>query len=87
MRCDPVLQPQVNYLSHLYSRKPIDSICRFERLTEDVKPILERFSRVGKLPHRNQSERRGYRGYFDRRLQDEVAAFYARDIEQFGYEF
>ncbi len=40
-----------------------------------------------RLPHRNRRLHWHYSHYYDRTTRDIVAAYYKRDIEQFGYEF
>lgn len=79
--------PQVDWIS-LDGKIAVDRILRLERLAEDF-PIL--CKDVGlppvKLPCRNRRLHWHYSWYYDAETRDRVAAYYAKDIEAFGYRF
>lgn len=79
--------PQVDWIT-VDGRIAVDFIAKLERLPVDFRVVCDR---VGlsptRLPHRNRRLHWHYSHYYDRSTQEIVANYYARDIEEFGYEF
>lgn len=66
----------------------VDSIGRFERLTEDTQRIFRSIDvDVKPLPRVGQFTRKDYREFYDPALRRKVKTHWARDLELFGYDF
>ena len=81
--------PQVNYIKHHLSDKPVDFIIRYENLLEDVKKLCEKLNLPFEtLPHLNSTKRSQKKDYFQNQesFKAEVIDFYQQDFEVFGYE-
>lgn len=79
--------PQVDWIT-VDSVPRVDFVAHLENLPHDFRLICERLGLPPvRLPHRNRRLHWHYSHYYDRTTRDIVAAYYARDIEQFGYEF
>jgi len=65
---------------------PVDKICRFETLEEDIAAVAHRLG-IGPptLPHANRSRRGTYEDYFAPVTKDLAQTIYLRDFETFGY--
>jgi len=82
------IRPQVDYTKHRRSSRPIDFVCRFESLHEDLASFFRHIGHEGGIPHRNKSAHNAYRGYFKcDSFRHEVEAYYAVDLREFGYTF
>ena len=79
--------PQADWIS-VDGRPAVDFIAHLERLSDDFPVICERLGVPPvRLPHRNRRLHLHYSHYYDAATRSIVAAYYARDIELFGYEF
>lgn len=79
---------QLDYVCDSEGRVMVDFIGKFENLVEDTAVVFKHLGIDGvSLPHKNSSEHRDYRTYYDDKMRDIVYERYARDIEYFGYEF
>jgi chondroitin 4-sulfotransferase 11 len=79
--------PQIDWIS-VDGKPQVDFIARLEHLSEDFRVVCRRLGlRPERLPHRNRRLHLHYSHYYDRTTRDLVAAYYARDIAQFGYDF
>ncbi len=82
------LVPQVEFVRHRFSRKPVDLVCRFERLAEDFEILRSRLGVSAELPHLNRTTRgRHYTEFYTSALQHRVGRYYRGDIAAFGFEF
>lgn len=79
--------PQVDWIT-LDGRVAVDRVLRLETLPEDFAALGASLNlpRV-KLPRRNRRHHWHYSWYYDETTRDLVSAYYARDIETFGYRF
>lgn len=79
--------PQVDWIS-VGGQSRVDFVARIERLPEDFRAVCRRLALpTTRLPHRNRRLHWHYSHYYDRSTRELVAAYYARDIAQFDYEF
>jgi len=82
------LRPQTHWLTGADHRLAVDFVGRYERFSDDLALVCDRLGLgCGTPAHRNPSEHRDYRSYYDPVLVRQVAALYATDIEMFGYTF
>lgn len=82
------VRPQVDYLHHNRSLKSVDTVCRMEHLTNDLKELFERIGIQAELPHENRTEHKTYRDYFlDDDFAQRVQTYYQADLDRLGYEF
>jgi hypothetical protein len=82
-----MFMPQVDWISDENGRVIVDFIGRFEQLDADFAAVCERIGRQVTLPHVKQSTSGDYRRHYDNRTAETVAAWFAKDIAQFGYTF
>jgi len=81
------LIPQVNYIKHKYSDKPIDIICKFRNLNKDLKPIFNKLQIDLDIPHLNKgSFNRANKIEIERDTLEKIHEFYKEDYITFGYE-
>jgi Sulfotransferase family len=83
-----LFRPQHELLCDVQGRLAMDFVGRSERTQADYEQICARLGfpaeTLGKV---NSSTHRDYRDYYDDELRDRVGAYYARDLELFGYDF
>ena len=86
---DTSIIPQRHYLVDLEGTEIVDFVGRYESLQQDFNTCCERIGLPAiELPHHRQaSDRRAYRDYYDDSTRQLVAQRFAIDIEAFGYEF
>jgi len=79
-------RPQIDYL--VAGDRRADYIGRTETLAQDSAHALEHFglSTAG-LGHDNKGKRTGYRDYYTAASRSRIAEVFARDVDEFGYEF
>jgi hypothetical protein len=79
--------PQLDWIS-VGGKARTDFVARLEQLPEDFRTVCHQLEMPPfRLPHRNRRLHWHYSHYYDRTTRELVAAYYARDIEHFGYEF
>jgi hypothetical protein len=79
--------PQLDWIQ-VEGEPKVDFVAHLERLPEEFQIIRQRVGLpIKRLPHRNRRFHWHYSHYYDRTTREIVAAYYARDIEYFGYEF
>lgn len=80
--------PQVDYIVHPVSTKPIDFLGRFETLAEDFRRLLAELGREPmKLPHAQASNHDHYSRYYDATTRELVQRAYSVDLDELGYSF
>jgi len=79
--------PQIDWLVDSNGKNTIDFVGRFEKLDEDFASIAEVIGVEKKLPHLNKSTSVQYHEHYSKESKEIVAAWFARDIETFGYSF
>jgi chondroitin 4-sulfotransferase 11 len=85
---DPHARSQHTFLTDTAGHRLADFVGRLETLQQDWRHVCARagFPRSD-LPHENRSTHGPYRAYYSRRLRDLVAQRYARDLQEWGYDF
>lgn len=79
--------PQIDWIT-ADGETRVDFVAHLERLPEDFRFVRHQLGLPPvRLPHRNRRLHWHYSHYYDRTTRELVAAYYARDIAQFGYEF
>ena len=80
-------QPATDWLFIEGRRVPFHTVGRFEDLPAYWRAVCDVFGMEGELPLANSRAHKPYRDYYTPALRDQVAEFYAAEIEEFGYEF
>ena len=81
-----VRRPQIDYL--VTRDRRADFIGRTESLGDDAATALERFGlSAAAIGRHNTSQRTGYRDYYNPTTRARVAEVFAKDLDEFGYEF
>lgn len=65
----------------------VDFVGRYETLPQDFAYICQQLNIRAALPHVNRSAHHDYRTYYNACTQQQVAEYFAADIELFGYTF
>lgn len=79
--------PQVDWIGDESGNLLVDYVGRFERFAADFEVVCDRIGRQASLPHLKSSRHGGYRDAYQAETAEIVRTWFARDIEQFGYEF
>jgi hypothetical protein len=88
MKYTEALLPQFHFTYHKFSKKPIDKICRFEKLNEDIQQVAQILQlKEYHLPYLKTSSHSHYRSYYTNRFKTRIDQFYKKDIEAFHYQF
>ena len=82
-----MLMPQRHWIIDERGRVLVDFVGRFENLEADFDTVCARINRRAHLPHLKQSTRGPYHDYYDDEAVEIVRAWFAVDVEQFGYAF
>ena len=83
------IRPQVDYLTHQLSKKPVDFVIRFEALHADMEQLSQQVPiKPNQLAHYNASDKdQKLDHYFeDFNFRNKVLKYYRKDFEQLGYE-
>jgi hypothetical protein len=79
--------PQFDWIS-LDGRIAVDRVLRLEQIDGQFPSVCRELGRPPvRLAHRNRRFHLHYSWYYDEATRARVAAYYARDIEAFGYRF
>lgn len=65
----------------------VNHFCRFENLNADFAEVCQKIGKNVELPHLKSSKRGNYREYYDDQTRDIIADRFAKDLENFKYEF
>ncbi|OEK05207.1 sulfotransferase family 2 domain-containing protein [Roseivirga misakiensis] len=81
-----VIRPQVDYLKHHLSDKPVDFIMKLEDLDTDIERLSSQLKFLLKtLSRKNTSKRSNMDLSEHKALISDLKAFYSRDFEALGY--
>lgn len=80
-------QPQIDYLSTPVKRA--EFIGRTESFADDLRKVLDHIGAEppASFPHENRSSHGHHREYFTAQTRDRIGTLFARDLDEFGYEF
>jgi hypothetical protein len=82
-----MFMPQSHWLVDGQGRELVEFVGRFERLDQDFAAVCSRLGRSVRLPRVKASSRTDYRPYYSSDSRALVGAWYADDVERFGYQF
>ena len=83
-------KPQVLFLQNDCGKIPVDFICKFENLNDDLAAISKRLGIESTLEHNNKTQGRkktSYRDQYNEKTKEIVRKIYKIDIESFEYDF
>jgi hypothetical protein len=81
------LTPQSEYVRHHFSDKPMDMICRFENLNEDMRKVFKKLKIKAELPHLNISKgSKEHPILKNKSFMKKVLKFYKEDFKVLDYE-
>lgn len=81
-------EPQCSFLHGEDGTLLVDFVGRFESLDADMAEVFDRLNlRCDGLPHRNATERSGYRDYYSADSRLGVEEMYGDDLDRLGYAF
>ncbi len=90
MKKEPwAIRPQVDYLNHMFSKKSVDYIVRFENLKEDIEELKKLLNLPGvEIPYLNSSKTEKYYDELrnDKVFLNKVIRFYRDDFHRFKYD-
>lgn len=87
-RCFQYMSQQKEVFYDENGNKLVDFIGKFENLNEDFQYITEQIGiKFVKLPHKNKSNHKNYRTYYNDHTCKLMQEYFKNDIELFGYEF
>ncbi|OGS35853.1 MAG: hypothetical protein A2293_07300 [Elusimicrobia bacterium RIFOXYB2_FULL_49_7] len=81
-----IVRPQVDYIRHKYSNKPMDRICRFEHLDIDLAPVFNHLKINTAIPHLNRSDKKKSSPDLEQGLRNKLLVRYQDDFKIFGYD-
>ena len=65
----------------------VDFVGRLENIQSDFREVCRRIGIGASLPHKNESNHRDYKNYYNRHTKNLVKKGFKKDIEKFGYSF
>lgn len=79
---------QKKFISDKQGNIIVDFVGRYENLQADFQKVCAKLGIAEELlPHLNQSDRRDYRDYYNKRTKHLISEHFREDIELFGYDF
>lgn len=79
--------PQSDWITDKAGKILVDFVGRFENLNDDFLKICKHIGITTKLPHIKTSKHEHYKDYYSEEAIEIVAAWYKKDLENFGYRF
>jgi hypothetical protein len=83
----PHFIPQSRFICDENGEVAVDFLGRYEALGEDFAALCRELNIEAELPKANVGDHEDYRRYYDDETRRIVGELYARDVEQFGYDF
>lgn len=81
-------KPQYKWICNKNKEVLVDFIGKFENLNEDINKISTIINiKFKELPHKNKSDHKFYKEYYDEETKEIIREVYNEDIELFNYEF
>jgi hypothetical protein len=80
-------QPQLSWLKNSSGELVVPHIIRFEKLSEEFKPIALKLGLQTELPHLNATKKESYTTYYNPESQQIIANWFKEDIAYFNYVF
>jgi chondroitin 4-sulfotransferase 11 len=78
---------QLDYVSDASGKIIVDEIFRYESFHDGCRKLFERLGIKAEIPHENRSAHSHYAEFYTAETREIVRLRFARDIEQFGYQF
>lgn len=78
---------QVDFLTDESGSLLVDFVGRFEHLNDDFAGVCDRLGIRQRLDRANASRHADYRSFYSDRAIEQVAEYFAADIQRFGYSF
>ncbi len=83
-----LIRPQSRQLCDKQGELKMDFVGRYESLQESLDQLLQLLNLPSQqLVRRNASKHKDYQDYYDAELEQQVRAFYQKDLELFSYQF
>ncbi|MEZ5384384.1 MAG: sulfotransferase family 2 domain-containing protein [Prosthecobacter sp.] len=79
--------PMVDWLTDRNGKLIADFVGRHENVNEDFRKICQIIGISEKIPHKNKTDHRPYREYYNDETRSIVEKLFRRDLDLFGYEF
>jgi hypothetical protein len=79
--------PMSRWLADGSGRLLPDFVGRHENIDEDFGKVCSRIGIDEEIPHKNRTEHKPYREYYDDASRAVVERFYREDLERFGYSY
>lgn len=83
----PIKSGQISFVSNRKGKIILDFVGRFEKLEKHTRYIFKKIGVRRSIPHRNKTEHKKYREYYDKYTKNLVGDFFEKDIVMFNYEF
>ena len=86
-RCNEYPTSQLPYMLDKTGMNCVTDLARFETLSDDFNAFMSSVGVKTTLPHRNKSDHKPYRDYYNDRTLAMIEELSRDDIGAFGYEF